>query len=97
MIRVKDFIHLSEYEWEIPLSFHHDLKIPVRAFVSQDLLEDALKDLSFDQAINAAMLPGFMKNVLIMPDVHQGYGFPIGGVAAADVENGNNLSWSNWL
>ncbi len=88
MIRVTDFEKISEFEWEIPLSFNPDLKIPVRAFVSRDLLEEALGDLSFDQAINAAMLPGFIKNVLIMPDVHQGYGFPIGGVAAADVESG---------
>ncbi len=88
MIRVSDFIKISDFEWEIPVSFNADIKIPVRAFVSRDLLEDALGDLSFEQAMNAAMLPGFIKNVIVMPDVHQGYGFPIGGVAAADFECG---------
>jgi tRNA-splicing ligase RtcB len=58
------------------------MRVPVRVFASQELLEDALGDKSIEQAVNASTLPGLVSHVTVMPDVHQGYGFPIGGVAA---------------
>jgi len=60
----------------------------VHVFATHQLLEDALGDLSIEQAINATALPGLMGHVIVMPDVHQGYGFPIGGVAAIRVSDG---------
>src|SRR5262249_6369575 len=52
------------------------------------LLASILKDLSLEQALNVATLPGIVGDSLAMPDIHQGYGFPIGGVAATDYRNG---------
>src|SRR5512141_130134 len=82
MIKLESFKQLSEYEWEIPQDFRQDMRGSVHIFATRQLLEDALDDLSIEQAINAATLPGLVGSVLVMPDMHQGYGFPIGGVAA---------------
>ena len=54
-------------------------------YTDERLLEDIVKDLSLEQAINVALLPGIVGRSLAMPDIHQGYGFPIGGVAATDI------------
>jgi tRNA-splicing ligase RtcB len=81
-IRLQDFKKISDYEWELPSSLRKQMHVPVRIFATQRLLEASLDDLSIEQAINAASLPGLAGPVLVMPDVHQGYGFPIGGVAA---------------
>jgi len=64
------------------------MRVPVRVFATRELLEKALGDLSMEQAVNAATLPGVTGAVLVMPDVHQGYGFPIGGVAATQYPDG---------
>ncbi len=87
-ITEKIFTKLSDYEWEIPKDFRSDMRVPVRVFASQALLQDALKDNSIEQAVNASTLPGLVEAVMVMPDMHQGYGFPIGGVAATDLETG---------
>src|SRR5204863_7735206 len=57
-------------------------------FANERLLEAIRKDQSLQQAANVAMLPGIVGKALAMPDIHQGYGFPIGGVAAMDLEDG---------
>lgn len=88
MVRKKDFTRLRPHLWEIPASFRSDMNVPVRTFANELLLEQALGDKSFDQAVNAACLPGLVSHVVVMPDVHQGYGFPIGGVAASDADGG---------
>jgi len=88
MVKLNDFSRITEYEWELPASFRQDMRVAVRFFATKSLLEDALEDLSVEQAINAATLPGVAGNVLVMPDVHQGYGFPIGGVAATRFSDG---------
>jgi tRNA-splicing ligase RtcB len=88
MINLESFKQLSDYEWEIPQSFRWDMRVPVRIFATKQLLEAALGDLSIEQAINAATLPGLVGSVLVMPDMHQGYGFPIGGVAATKYPEG---------
>jgi len=82
MVALSDLKKISDFEWEIPQSFRDDMRVPVRVFVTQDLLEQAMRDKSLEQAINAATLPGLVGHVTVMPDMHQGYGFPIGGVAA---------------
>ena len=80
-ITQKSFIKISDFEWEIPVDFCSDMRVPVRVFASQALLQDAFKDQSIEQAVNVSTLPGLVEAVMVMPDMHQGYGFPIGGVA----------------
>ncbi len=87
-IRKQDLQPINDYVWEIPTSFHPEMKIPVWIFADEELLEDALGDLSLTQGVNVACLPGLVGHVAIMPDVHQGYGMPIGGVMAAKVPEG---------
>ena len=88
MVQMKDFHKISDYEWEIPRSYRQDMRAPVRVFATRRLLEEVLSDLSMDQAVNAATLPGVVAPVVVMPDMHQGYGFPIGGVAATRCPDG---------
>jgi tRNA-splicing ligase RtcB (3'-phosphate/5'-hydroxy nucleic acid ligase) len=88
MIPLKAFEKVSEYEWRLPLGFRSDMRVPVRFFATRRLLEHALGDRSVEQAMNASTLPGVMGEVMVMPDVHQGYGFPIGGVAAMSYPDG---------
>ncbi|MEX0788710.1 MAG: RtcB family protein [Anaerolineales bacterium] len=87
-IRVQDFRRLGPVLWELPATHRSDMLVPVRLFADEPLLEDALGDKSLDQAVNAACLPGLVSHITVMPDVHQGYGFPIGGVAASRVSDG---------
>ncbi|MBM3151345.1 MAG: RtcB family protein [Chloroflexi bacterium] len=82
MIRIQDLTHISDTEWEIPQSFRPDMRVPVRIFATRELLEQVMQDKSLEQAVNSATLPGLVGRALVMPDMHQGYGFPIGGVAA---------------
>ncbi|MDF1519033.1 MAG: RtcB family protein [Brevefilum sp.] len=82
------FTQIREFEWEISPDFRSDMRVPVRIFASKSLLQDSFRDKSIIQAINVSTLPGLVGAVMVMPDMHQGYGFPIGGVAATDIENG---------
>jgi tRNA-splicing ligase RtcB len=79
---------INHYEWEIAKTAQPFMRVPVRIFATEALVKEALKDRSIDQAVNAAALPGLVGKVCVMPDVHQGYGFPIGGVAATELETG---------
>ena len=88
MVALKDFLRISDFEWEIEKTFRHGMTVPVRAFASEEIIKGALDDQSFEQAVNSTFLPGLKGQFCVMPDVHQGYGFPIGGVAAADFETG---------
>lgn len=87
-LSLQAFQKISENEWEIPAAFRPDMRVPVRFFTSRRMLENALADRSVEQALNAATLPGLVGRVAVMPDVHQGYGFPIGGVAATRFPDG---------
>jgi tRNA-splicing ligase RtcB len=88
MVAANDLVRISDYEWEIPKSFRQDMRVPVRLFATRKMLEDVMKDKSLEQAVNAATLPGLVGHVVVMPDMHQGYGFPIGGVAATHYPEG---------
>jgi tRNA-splicing ligase RtcB (3'-phosphate/5'-hydroxy nucleic acid ligase) len=88
MIGLENLIQISEYEWEIPTTWRDDMFVPVRLFATRQLLEQVASDKSLEQAINAATLPGLVGSVIVMPDMHQGYGFPIGGVAATEFPHG---------
>lgn len=88
MISKSDLKKINDCVWEIPKAFRGDMKVPARIFASEKLLEEIFRDRSLEQLINAAALPGIQKYALAMPDAHEGYGFPIGGVAAMDIEEG---------
>jgi tRNA-splicing ligase RtcB len=88
MIHLNDLERLDEYIWEIPQSYRNDMRVPARIFASRKLLKQALTDKSVEQLINATTLPGIVGYAIAMPDVHQGYGFPVGGVAATRVPDG---------
>ncbi|MDK1117907.1 MAG: RtcB family protein [Anaerolineae bacterium] len=64
------------------------MRVPVRIFATRELLEQVMGDKSLEQAVNATTLPGLVGAVVVMPDMHQGYGFPIGGVAATEYPRG---------
>jgi len=88
MVSLDNLIRLNQFEWEIPQSYRADMRVPVRIFATRQLLDEIKGDKSLDQAVNAATLPGLVSPVVVMPDVHQGYGFPIGGVAATRLPDG---------
>jgi tRNA-splicing ligase RtcB len=73
--------------WEIPLSEKHGMLVPARIYATREILQ-AMDSGVFDQVTNVACLPGIRRYALCMPDGHWGYGFPIGGVAAFDVQDG---------
>jgi tRNA-splicing ligase RtcB (3'-phosphate/5'-hydroxy nucleic acid ligase) len=87
-MNIENLIQVSETEWEIPIYTRSDMRVPVRLFATRELLEQIINDKSLDQAVNAATLPGLVGHVIVMPDMHQGYGFPIGGVAATEYPHG---------
>jgi len=88
MVDLKSLQRISDYEWEIPKSFRSDMRVPVRIYATRKLLEKVMDDNSLEQAVNSATLPGLVGHVVVMPDMHQGYGFPIGGVAATRYPEG---------
>ncbi len=88
MPQLHDLVRITDYEWEIPQSYREDMRVPVRLFATRKLLEQIIDDRSLEQAVNAATLPGLVGSVVVMPDMHQGYGFPIGGVAATEAPHG---------
>ena len=68
--------------WELPIGTVPGMRVPARIFADAELLEQIVADRSLEQLCNVATLPGVVDAVLAMPDIHQGYGFPVGGVAA---------------
>jgi len=88
MITKDNFKKINDYLWEIPKSFRSDMKVPARIYVDEKMLDATFKDRSLDQLVNIATLPGIINYSLAMPDIHEGYGFPIGGVAAINAKEG---------
>jgi tRNA-splicing ligase RtcB len=88
MVKRSDLVRISEYVWEIPVTFRSDMKVPARIYASEQLLEMAFRDRSMEQLVNTAAMPGVVKRVLVMPDAHQGYGPPIGGVVPTRYPDG---------
>lgn len=81
---------ISDSVWEIPQE--GGMRVPGRLFASEDLIDKVVEDRSLDQVANVAHLPGIVEASFAMPDIHWGYGFPIGGVAATDIRNGGVVS-----
>jgi tRNA-splicing ligase RtcB (3'-phosphate/5'-hydroxy nucleic acid ligase) len=78
---------LSDFVWEIPPE-ETGASVPVRIYANETIAKSMTNDRTLKQASNAAKLPKIVKNLLVMPDGHEGYGFPVGGVAAFDAEDG---------
>lgn len=78
------------FRWRVQAS--GDMRVPGVVFASEKLLPDILSDRSLEQVVNVATLPGIVDASYAMPDIHLGYGFPIGAVAATDVERGGVIS-----
>ena len=74
--------------WEIPAEARPDMRVPARVFADSELLEAIRRDSSLEQLQNVATLPGVVDAVYAMPDIHQGYGFPVGGLAATELPDG---------
>jgi len=79
---------VDETLWEIPASERADMRVPARVFADPELLEAIRSDRSLEQLQNVATLPGVVEAALAMPDIHQGYGFPVGGVASTELPDG---------
>lgn len=87
-----DFVEqISDTIWEIPVSYKEGMRVPARIYATEKLIQDMDEAVS-DQVTNVATLPGITNYALCMPDGHFGYGFPIGGVGAMDVEEGGVIS-----
>ncbi len=78
----------DEFRYVIPRHYKHGMRVDAKVYSSPELIGDVCRDLSLEQVCNVATLPGVIDHSFAMPDMHQGYGFPIGGVAAMDPESG---------
>jgi tRNA-splicing ligase RtcB len=79
---------IDDYRWRIPRDQRLGMLTDVRVYASRAILDKIAQDQSLEQAANVATLPGIVGSSLAMPDIHQGYGFPIGGVCATDLASG---------
>lgn len=82
MVKRSDLQQVQPYVYEVPHGFRHDMRVAARFYADELILQQALGDDCLDQLINTTTLPGIVGHALAMPDIHQGYGFPIGGVVA---------------
>jgi tRNA-splicing ligase RtcB len=78
----------SAVVWELASSYRGDMHVPVRVFADEELMTAIDRDQSLEQLVNVSTLPGITRSALGMPDMHQGYGFPVGGVAATIAPDG---------
>ena len=79
---------IDECIWRIPKKFKRGMRVPGRVYADEKLIEHIQSDRTLMQCANVAHLPGIYKYAITLPDGHEGYGFPIGGVAATDYEEG---------
>ena len=79
---------IDETLWEVPAEARPDMRVPARVFADAELFEAIARDGSLEQLQNVATLPGIVDAALAMPDAHQGYGFPVGGVASMELPDG---------
>jgi tRNA-splicing ligase RtcB len=84
---IEGIIQNGSLEWEVPVGFIPGMRVPGKFFLSESLSK-ILEEGAIHQIANVATMPGIVKNSLAMPDIHWGYGFPIGGVAAFSLEEG---------
>ncbi|HKD25320.1 MAG TPA: RtcB family protein, partial [Xanthobacteraceae bacterium] len=87
-VGLADLQQIAPCAWEIPRNFRNDMRVAARLYASREMVEHLLHERALDQLVNTATLPGVQEPALAMPDVHQGYGFPIGGVVATRAADG---------
>ena len=87
MAELPSMKRVDKVVWEIPTSYKKGMLVPARIYATEKLLKE-MDEGVFKQVTNVACLPGIQKYSYCMPDGHWGYGFPIGGVAAFDLDNG---------
>ena len=87
-MELKDFDKISDFRWLLPKSKDKTMNVDAEIFASEEILKNAIEDSSMQQVVNVSSLPGILSNSLAMPDIHYGYGFCIGGVAAFPAESG---------
>jgi len=83
---MSELVRIDETTWELPA--REGMRVPARVFADDEILAEIEGDLSLDQLCNVATLPGVVEAAIAMPDIHQGYGFPVGGVAATELPDG---------
>lgn len=83
---------INDWLWELPVSHKSGMRVPGRVYASEEMLRHAVDENALEQVANVAFLPGIQKHSLAMPDIHWGYGFPIGGCAATDPKEGGVVS-----
>ena len=91
-IREVSLEKIDDYRWRIPKSYKPGMRVPGIIYADEKLLKDIRQDKALEQVANVAFLPGIVNASLAMPDIHWGYGFSIGGVAATDIEQGGVIS-----
>ena len=79
---------IDDYRWEIPQNYKAGMLVPGLIFTSESMLNHIWEEQVFQQVANVAFLPDIVDRSLAMPDIHWGYGFPIGGVAATRIKDG---------
>ena len=79
---------IDDYRWEIPQSYKAGMRVPGLIYADEGMLSHIKEEQALEQVANVAFLPGIVSRSLAMPDIHWGYGFPIGGVAATRVSDG---------
>ena len=82
---------VDEYRWSIPASYKEGMRVPGLIYADASMLKQIIADQAPEQVANVATLPGIQAASLAMPDIHWGYGFPIGGVCATDPEAGGAI------
>ena len=92
LIKPEDLIKIDDFTYEIPQSYRADMRVPARVYMKEAMIADVFSDRAMWQLVNIATLPGIQKYAFAMPDIHQGYGFPIGGVAATAIDEGGVIS-----
>ena len=92
MVTRADIVQVEPYAYEIAKTYRADMRVPARLYADETILESAFHDRSLEQLINTSTLPGVIRYTLAMPDIHQGYGPPIGAVIPIDPRNGGVIS-----
>jgi tRNA-splicing ligase RtcB len=85
---MSDVRRIDETTYEIPADARADMRVPARLFADEEILAAIELDRSLEQLQNVATLPGIVDAAIAMPDIHQGYGFPVGGLAATELPDG---------
>lgn len=88
MVTRNEIRKITDVLWEIPKGTRKDMLVSARFFASESMIPELLQDRSLIQLVNVTTLPGIVGRAYAMPDMHEGYGFPIGGIAATGYPNG---------